>query len=73
MSRSPIWCMAFVPAQELSGIVCEREHSCRLCSQKPNRKVGLLFTHIRMVIDFNDEPYPKTGTTKQGLSGRGGK
>ena len=31
----------------------------QLCSQKPNRKVGLLFTHIRMVIDFNDEPYTK--------------
>ena len=26
-----------------------------------------------MVIDFNDEPYPKKGTTEQGLSGGGGK
>ena len=26
-----------------------------------------------MVIDFNDEPYPKKGTTEQGLSGGGEK
>ena len=26
-----------------------------------------------MVIDFNDEPYPKKGTTEQGLSGGWGK
>ena len=26
-----------------------------------------------MVIDFNDERYPKKGTTEQGLSGGGGK
>ena len=26
-----------------------------------------------MAIDFNDEPYPKKGTTEQGLSGGGGK
>ena len=36
-------------------------------------KLDRTYVHTRMVTDFNDEPDPKTGTTKQGLSQGGGR